>query len=411
MDRPETPPKTEPAHGHSTGLIETAARLNRDYIPWDDLRSKEGLGHPPEDIWRAMSSLRRATRSTVHIGKIAFSWNLTPAIISRLHNIDMGHSGGKVTGHRLNRHTRKTFSVDATMDESVASAVLAGAQLHGPEAKKFLREGRPPRNGTESLLGGTYSLIGLARSNADKELDPDLLLMFNRAVSGPGARYRDSDDIITAGESREPLLTPFPRRKIPGAVADMAAFAADESNHPLVRAFALEYMVLRVAPFAENNGPTARAAASWCMARNGYGIDTFLSISSVRRSRSARYRRMFEISEAEDDDMTYAVSFCLEAMEEAISAFVSNADRRYRESADLLEGLSVADLNLRQKTILSDMIRSPTGLTIGEIAAKHQVSYQTARADLILLDRRGLARKGGREGHRDTYVYTGSPRP
>jgi Fic family protein len=146
------------------------------------------------------------------------------------------------------------------------------------------------------------------------------------------------------------------------------------------------------------------------MARNGYGIDTFLSVSSVRRSRSARYRRMFEISEAEDDDMTYAVSFGLEAMEEAISSFTSSAKKRYRESTDLLEGLSVADLNLRQKTILSDMIRSPSGLTINEIASKHQVSYQTARADLVLLDRRGLARKGGKEGHRDTYVYNGTPR-
>ena len=410
MDRPEPPPKTEPAHSHSTGLIETAARLNRDYIPWDDLRSKEGLGHPPEEIWRAMASLRRATRSTVHIAKIPFSWNLTPGIVSRLHRIDMGHSGGRVTGHRMNRHSRKTLSVDASMDESISSAVLAGTQIHGPEGKKFLREGRSPKNAAETLLSGTYALLGSARSHADSPLDPDLLLGFNRLVSGAGARYRDSDNIATKDESREPRLSPFPRRKIEGAVRDMSSFAEDESVHPLVRAFALEYMILRVSPFAENNGPTARAAASWCMARNGYGIDTFLSVSSVRRSRSARYRRMFEISEAEDDDMTYAVSFGLEAMEEAISSFTSSAEKRYRESTDLLEGLSVADLNLRQKTILSDMIRSPSGLTINEIASKHQVSYQTARADLILLDRRGLARKGGKEGHRDTYVYNGTPR-
>jgi len=410
MDRPESPPKTESAHGHSSGLIETAARLNRDYIPWDDLRTKENTDHPAEDVWRVMDALRRATRSTVRIGGLTFSWNLTPGIISRLHDIDIRHNGGKITGHRMNRHSRKTFSVDATMDEAIASAALTGNPVHGPDAKKFLREGRTPRNGTESLLSGTYAQIQSARSCADRPLDRDLLLELNRALSGAGARYRDSDDIQPIDDTREPSLTPFPRRKISRAVEDMSAFASDESVHPLVRAFALEYMILRVAPFETFNGPTARAVAAWCMARNGYGIDVFLSVSSVRRSRSVRYRRMFAISEAEGDDMTYAVDFGLEAMAEAIGVFVSSAERRYRESTNLLEGLAVSDLNIRQRTILSDMIRSPSGLTINEIAAKHQVSYQTARADLILLDRQGLAKKGGKEGHRDTYVYTGKPR-
>ena len=111
------------------------------------------------------------------------------------------------------------------------------------------------------------------------------------------------------------------------------------------------------------------------------------------------------ISEAEGDDMTYAISFGLESMLEAISSFITYTERKNRENSDMLEGLATEDLNARQRSVLGDMARSREPFTIEEIAAKHQVSYQTARADLLLLEGRGLVRKGPKDGHRDTYIH------
>ncbi len=410
MEKPAVPPKKESTHSHSSGIIETAARLNRDYIPWDEIRTRDNLGFPPEDLWRVMESFRKVTGYSVRIGGQVFSWNLTAGILSKLHAIDMKHNGGSTFGHGLNRHTRRIYAVGSAMEEAIASSAIAGSAIQNPNAKKFLREGRAGRNPSEDLVGRTYALLNKAREYADREFGETMLLDLDREVCGPGARYRISDTVESEEHSREPELEPFPKRNIPRAVKDISAFAADDSIHPLIRAFAMEYMIMRVQPFESRNGPVARAAASWCMARNGYGIDLYLAISSVRRSRSAKYRRSFMISEAEKDDMTYAIAFGLESMLEAVSDFTAYAERKNRENSDVLEGLATEDLNSRQRSLLGDMARSAEAFTIEEIAAKHQVSYQTARSDLLLLEGRKLVKKGPKNGHRDTYLYSGADR-
>ena len=291
------------------------------------------------------------------------------------------------------------------MDEAISSAILSGAMIQNPNAKKMLREKREPRKDSEIQVCNAYALLNLSRDFSARDFGEDMLLELNDKASGGKGEYRTSGEPHVSEYSRDPNMSPFPAASARRVMPRLRDFASDESVHPLIRAFALEYMLMRIQPFRSDNCTTARAAASWLMSKTGYDADRYISVSSVLRARSAQYRRTFLTSEAEDDDMTYAIEFCLSAMCTAIDTFLEDAERKARESADLLEGISAEDLNSRQRAVLADLARSEEGLTIAEVATKHQVSYQTARGDLILLDQRGLARKGSREGHRDTYKY------
>ena len=402
MERPARPPQSNPAGAHANGLIETAANLNRTYVSWDSLRNRD-LKLPAEDVWRAMASLRRSSGSSVRVGGTVFTWNVTPGMMSVMHRIDMRHSGGMLLAHRLNHHSKKAYAVSSAMEEAIGSALISGCMLQSKSVKKHMREERQPKNDYEAVAMRTYAALNLARSLSDQPLTPEILLRINEAETGLTG-WRDSEDSEPEPHSREPQLTQFPVSRIRKAVDDMCAFAGDESVHPLIRAFSLEYMILRVQPFATGNGRTARAVASWCMARCGYGVDLYLAVSGVRRAKQSAYQRAFMTAEAEYDDMTYAVSFCTDATDAAMDNFLSYVDRKTREQDDVLEGVALNDLNPRQRSILTDVSKSQDGVTVEELAAKHQVTYQTARADLILLLTRGLVEKGPRDGHKDTYI-------
>ena len=407
MEKPARPPYTESPEGYPVGIMEAAARLNREYMPWDTLRVRELARYSALELWRAMALLRRGTRSTVSVGGSEFSWNVTPGMLNSLHELDMKHTGGRVFGHKLNRHSRRAFAVSSAMEEAVGSALISGCMIQAKSVKKHIREDRDPKNEYERIAMNTYRLLGFARSKADSELTPGLLEEMNRVATGLEEVSRTEMPFLPEAHTREPDLTAFPPEKIKKAVSDVCAFARNGSVHPLVRAFGIEYMILRIQPFRTGNGRTARAAASWCLARNGYEIDEFLSISGIRRSTQATYQKAFMLSEAEGDDMTYAISFGLEAMVSAVSAFLAYIDRKARETDDILTGMSLADLNIRQRAVLSDLVKTGNGMTVEEVASKHQVSYQTARSDLLLLLTRGLVVKGARDGHKDTYIVPG----
>ena len=406
MNAPEPPPDEDGHPGHSLEALDVAARLNQEYISWDQLRTRRNLGYPAEEIWKYMSTFRRSSRRTCRIGSLRFSWNITPRMINSLHTLDMNHTAGSLLGHRLNRHSRHIYAVDSSMNETISSAVLSGAMIQTAAAKKLLRERRAPKNPAETIVCNAYASLEMSREYKDREMSQEMLFDLNRTASGGESVLRNTDSPIPEEYSRDPSVEPMPFREIGKALADLGEFVADDSVHPLIRAFAAEYILFRIRPFESWNGITARSVASWLMSRSGYDVSTYLAISSILRARSAQYRLAFETSAAEGDDMTYAVGFCLSSMCEAMDSFLEDAERRAQENNEMLEGLSVNDLNPRQRTILADLARNPTGSTISEVAAKHQVSYQTARADLILLSQRRLVRKGSRDGHRDTYVYS-----
>jgi Fic family protein len=174
--------------------------------------------------------------------------------------------------------------------------------------------------------------------------------------------------------------------------------------HPVIRAILVHFMLGYDHPFVDGNGRTARALFYWSMARSGYWLMEYLSISRLIKKAPAKYARAYLYTETDDNDATYFILYQLEVIEQAIKGLHEYLARKMGEqrSAEAMlrhaPGLA-ANLNHRQLALLSHALRhAGHGYTVESHKRSHQITTQTSRTDLLKLVELGLLeqRKRGR---------------
>ena len=226
-------------------------------------------------------------------------------------------------------------------------------------------------------------------------------------------RYRRADeDIRVIDHDRDEVVhTPPPAAELPARIAAMCEFASDRPDegfiHPVVRAILLHFWIGFDHPFVDGNGRTARAVFYWQMLREGYWLTEFVSISRLLNKARTAYANSYVRSES-TLDATYFVLHELQILRRAIDdvfTYVKRKAREVRSVDDLLRG--ARGVNRRQRTVLAKAIRSPDAeFTIEAHRLANDVTYQTARTDLLALEERGwlLKQQDGR-----TFVFTPAP--
>ena len=126
------------------------------------------------------------------------------------------------------------------------------------------------------------------------------------------------------------------------------------------------------------------------MARFGYWMTEFLSISAVIRKAPAQYARAYVFSGTDDNDVTYFLDYNLRVILRSIRQLHAYLARKARELHDvqrLLDRFVPASvLNYRQVALIVAMRKHPDMFyTIESHRRSHNVSYQTARTDLFKL--------------------------
>jgi Fic family protein len=140
------------------------------------------------------------------------------------------------------------------------------------------------------------------------------------------------------------------------------------------------------------------------MAREGYWLCEYVSISRILKKARAQYARAFLYTETDDNDATYFILYQLGVLTRAIRDLHTFLDRKaaeIREVEDLVRGSRAlrAELNSRQLDLLTHALKQVRAeYTVESHRRAHGVAYATARADLLALARRGLLeqRKRGR---------------
>lgn len=398
------------------------------YLHWDKLRQLEppsGLTHRE---WWATVKIRRALRELPlrDVDGRPFTLALPDELLRLLHVVDQRCAGEIAAGEVVTGRDRATrrYLVNGLMEEAICSSQLEGATTSRTVAKELLRSGREPLDRSERMIVNNYRALNFIREHTGDRLTPALICELQRIVTegtlddpGEAGRVqRPGEERVAVHDRSDPtavLHVPPPAEELPARLEALCAFANDDDAderfvHPVLRAVLVHFQLAYDHPFADGNGRTARALFSWYMAKHGYWLVEYLSISRILREAPGQYARSFLLTETDDGDTTYFALHQLKAIERAIDdlyAYLERKTAEIRAVEVLLRG--DGDLNSRQLALLSDALREPgRTYTYGAHARLHRVTHETARSDISALVARGWL-EATRQGRR--YRFTAPP--
>jgi Fic family protein len=390
------------------------------YIHWDELRhlpAPEGFTH--RHWWLAIKISRRSThRLPFSDNKAAdFSYSVPDNLLRLLHEIDRDASGRiEVPELVTSSQNRDRYLVSSLIEESITSSQLEGAATTYKVAKEMLRQGRKPRTHGEQMIYNNYAAMQFIRAKKDLPITPELILQLQSTMTestledeSAAGRWRRTDEDVRVVDDRnhEILHVPPPADQVTTRMEEICRFANATHEvpfiHPLVKAIVIHFMMGWVHPFVDGNGRTARALFYWSMAKSGYWLIEYTSISRVLKKAPAQYARAYLHSETDDNDLTYFIEHQLNVISESIRALHAYLAEKSREITDTRKLIASSPklkgkLNHRQLAAMDHFLKhSHLIYRIQEHQNANQVTYETARTDLLGMVDLGLLEKG-REG-------------
>ena len=384
------------------------------YLHWDQVRVRPPPeGFSSQEWWAAMKLKRISCRhalSFVDKSGAEFSFSDSGDLYRLLHEVDR-QASGRIEVPRadvVNPDQRARYVMNSLIEEAITSSQLEGAVTTRRVAKEMLRSGRSPQDNSERMIVNNYLGMEFLRTNRDVDLSVPMLLELQNILtegtlddSKAVGRFRRNSDDVHVVDQRDGTIVhlPPPANELPARMERLIGFAnardEDQFIHPVIKAILLHFMIGYDHPFVDGNGRTARALFYWCMARSGYWLTEFLSISTIIRKSPAQYVRAYVYSETDDNDVTYFLVYNLQVISRAIQTLNVYLDRKARESRvfeEMLRGSNLAHvLNHRQVALLAHVLKNPnTTYTIESHRRSHNVTYETARTDLIKLDELGF---------------------
>ena len=399
--------------------LKNGAQSSKHYLHWDRLRRyRPPAGHTSEEWWLALKMQRIGILKPITLtdtkGK-PFQFCVPETVLESLHRIDMKAGGTLGLPEKItNPQTRDQYLIRSLMEEAITSSQLEGAATTREVAKEMIRSGRAPRDKDEQMIFNNYVTMQRITALKDYPLSPEMVFEIHRLVTDKtlddsiaAGRFRTSEEKRVVGDQwgQEIYHEPPPAEELTNRLRLMCDFAnaisPDYFIHPVIRAIVLHFWLAYDHPFVDGNGRTARALFYWAMRREGYWLFEFIYISTILRKAPIKYGLSFLYTETDDNDLTYFIVAQTKVIDEACKELHNYVDRK---TAELLESESnIRALNLfnhRQVAIIRHALKHPyQQYTVEGHRNSHNIVYETARTDLLYLQKREVLelRKKGKQ--------------
>ncbi|OHB78233.1 MAG: hypothetical protein A2Z25_00075 [Planctomycetes bacterium RBG_16_55_9] len=380
-----------------------------DYLHWDKLRYHDPpKGLTSEQWWLATKKQRQSLYKELPLmdrDRKPFRFLMNDYITETLHKIDQSSIAFcEMPEPITNTETKNRYYVNTLIQEAFTSSQLEGATTTHLVAKEMIRTGRPAIDKSEQMILNNFAAMKRINKLKDEPLSRDLVFHIHQLVTekiletaSAAGRFRtDGENIRVMDIYNEVFHDPPPADQLAHRMETMCTFANGTSPdyfiHPVIRAVVLHFWLAHDHPFVDGNGRTARALFYWLILRHRYWLFEFVSISQIIVRAPAKYARAFLYTETDDNDLTYFIIYHLDVIRRAIDAFYEYVERktkRLQAIENQLRGIIV--LNHRQRALMSHALRHPhQRYTFKSHQISHNVVYQTARTDLLDLEKRGL---------------------
>jgi len=380
------------------------------YLHWDKLRHLPPPGEMSnEEWWFATKAARRSLYSSLPLHdeqNKPFQFATPDLVLRELHWLDR-YAAGNIQSNEaiINAQTRNTYLIRSLIEEAINSSQLEGASTTHDVAKEMIRQERKPKDKSEQMILNNYHAMQFVRDIKNEALTPSMVFELHRLLTlhtlddDAVGRLRTSADNIHVVDraSQEYLHTPPSAEQLPQRMQALCDFANREPGadyedaflHPVIKAITLHFMLAYDHPFCDGNGRTARALFYWSMARQGYWLMEFVSISRVIKMASAKYAQAFLYTETDDNDLTYFLLHQLTVIHQAVDAlhvFLDQKMQGVNEAEQLLvdNPRLKGKLNFRQLALLRHALKHPRfSYVVQEHQQSHGISYDVARKDLL----------------------------
>jgi Fic family protein len=380
------------------------------YLHWDEMRNRTPPHGLSLDQWWLGTAMSRRTLARrlplVGVDGKPFSFCNVDQVQELVHEVDRLASGQILADDVVtNLRSSDRYLVSSLVEEAIASSQLEGASTTRQVAKEMLQTGRRPRDRSEQMILNNFHAMQVAQDAAGEPLTEAGILELHRVVTegtlddpaDAGRLQRPEEDRIAIYWPDGQLLhRPPPASELPGRVRALCSFADGGSGdgfiHPVVRAIVVHFWIGYDHPFADGNGRTARALFYRSMLGSGYWLTRYLTISSILKQAPAKYAKSYLYCEAGENDITYFVIYQLQVIRRAIESLYEYLRRKVAETREIEAMLHGSPhLNHRQLVIVGDALRDPSEpFTVRAQQTRHRVTYESARSDLLGLERLGL---------------------
>lgn len=368
-------------------------KIQDDYLYWDKVKYKS-KDCSPEELWNAVKLFRRLRGNEVRFGNHIFRYIITDYMQRTLHQFDL-NIGGTLTSNVGIAETDKTkFIISSIMEEAISSSQMEGANTTRKKAKEMIQQEKKPKNKSEQMILNNFITMKYIVQNKQEDITPEKILHIHKLITDKTlddiedeGKFRDNNDVYVVNHSNSEVVhTPPNHNELQALVNDLCVFFNSDGKdfiHPIIKGCIIHFMIGWIHPFPDGNGRTARAVFYWYMLKKGYWLTEYLSISRIIKDTKAQYEKAFLYSEADQNDVSYFITYHIKTMEKAYKALKEYISKKQKEVFQAAKFMKIEGVNDRMSQIIKIIYDdSDRILNIKEIESRFNVSNFTARTDL-----------------------------
>lgn len=378
-------------------------------------------GASADDVWAITRDLLKGAGTTLNhpawFSKDAEEsmWYYTPKFMEdRIRSIQQRTANGSDLGININKFKSIPLCFSLMADELQSVLADDNIPLDRDQLQRVFLHGRPPLSPEERIAANLRQLYIDLDEFKDRPIDRPLIeRLYERLAENVGKAFPASshlDDAIVNWE----LFTP-------DYVLDRICRFADGTAspdfiHPVFVGFEIRRFFVDYLPLPMLNACVCHVLRTLYYDKQDCSVMEFIPASAIERSfanadmdiaartelMAQRYRDSGVDATWFHEVMTEAYDQAISSLEQRMAAFVENRAKQRKA----INTMSV--LNSRQKDVLLLFLKSPEAtVTIAAHRTRHDVTYSTAREDLLALEQLGFVhmRINGR-----AYEYTVGPR-
>ena len=297
------------------------------------------------------------------------------------------------------------FVRQTLIEEAYCSSSIEGAFSTKEASRKLIESGKKPKDKSEQMILNNYNALQFIMEHLEYPFDEQMIITIGRLLTegtlegGPVEGYR-SDMVYVVSHTGETVYIAPDAKYVKPMMDDLIAYLNDPMVHPVEKAAIAHAYFVTVHPFFDGNGRTARALTYMVLLKAGYDFFRAVPISAmIAESRSRYYKALRSCQDpANGNDFTYFAEYYAKELADMTLEARSRLDAiaKYNVLQDMLDPVSDRRLLKGAEMMLTE--------GAGEITAsvwkeKMAVSFETARKDLMMLEKLGFLTKVTR-GHK-----------